>query len=369
MSTASHAQPTGIPAKPSPLTTQVWATVRLATIFAGVYLAQGALLRLILWGFFGQEAGLRFSALPSVLGLGSIRDLDAALYLFLPLLVLSLLAPRRLLASRFGRVAFACGSFAFLFALVYLGFLEYFYFEEFSSRFDIVSVDYLLYPHEVLVNIWESYPVLPILMVTAASSALLLRWLWPTISRALDGLARSRGLRGSMVTAVAVALLIVQHGGYGYFDNMNHFFASNGFEIHDRSSLPEPRFANIWGVSDEDLFAGALDTFDNLSVEGSAEGQPFFGVVLTTSITSRSLFRKVCPESRRRVVGVSPASAMQTMPWADSSSRPPNALGPRTLFSWSWPTTEPASTARPRSLCTATRSPCSSIGRVPSSPR
>ena len=117
MSTASHAQPTGIPAKPSPLTTQVWATVRLATIFAGVYLAQGALLRLILWGFFGQEAGLHFSALPSVLGLGSIRDLDAALYLFLPLLVLSLLAPRRLLASRFGRVAFACGSFAFLFAL------------------------------------------------------------------------------------------------------------------------------------------------------------------------------------------------------------------------------------------------------------
>ncbi|HEY0455448.1 MAG TPA: LTA synthase family protein, partial [Verrucomicrobiae bacterium] len=36
---------------------------------------------------------------------------------------------------------------------------EYYFFEEFRSRFNTVSVDYLMYYHEVFVNIWEFYPV------------------------------------------------------------------------------------------------------------------------------------------------------------------------------------------------------------------
>ncbi len=69
------------------------------------------------------------------------------------------------------------------------------------------------------------------------------------------------------------------YGGYGYFDNMNAYFAGNGFATSDRADMPEPRFANIWGVSDEDLFAHALDYFDRRH----ATGQPFFSIVMTTS--------------------------------------------------------------------------------------
>ena len=36
---------------------------------------------------------------------------------------------------------------------------DYFFFEEFRSRFNTVAVDYLIYPHEVFINIWDSYPV------------------------------------------------------------------------------------------------------------------------------------------------------------------------------------------------------------------
>ncbi|MGH8135310.1 MAG: hypothetical protein ACRER4_03095 [Steroidobacteraceae bacterium] len=28
------------------------------------------------------------------------------------------------------------------------------------------------------------------------------------------------------------------HGGYGYFDSMNHFLAGNGFEALDRKAIP-----------------------------------------------------------------------------------------------------------------------------------
>ena len=39
------------------------------------------------------------------------------------------------------------------------------------------------------------------------------------------------------------------YGGYGYFDNMNAFYAGNGFEVIDRTSLSadEIHFENVWG--------------------------------------------------------------------------------------------------------------------------
>ena len=71
------------------------------------------------------------------------------------------------------------------------------------------------------------------------------------------------------------------YGGYGYFDNMNAFFAGNGFQVVDRADLPADgvQFSNVWGVSDEDLL-------DRVLVDAgrqAATGQPFFSLVLTTS--------------------------------------------------------------------------------------
>ena len=56
---------------------------------------------------------------------------------------------------------------ATVFGLLYLGAVEFFFFDEFDSRFNFVAVDYLIYPHEVFVNIWQSYPVAKVLVVTA----------------------------------------------------------------------------------------------------------------------------------------------------------------------------------------------------------
>jgi phosphoglycerol transferase MdoB-like AlkP superfamily enzyme len=71
------------------------------------------------------------------------------------------------------------------------------------------------------------------------------------------------------------------YGGFGYFDNMNYFFANNGYEVIDRSQLKneEISFANIWGVSDEDLFKKVIKEND----KAYAAGKPFFDMVMTTS--------------------------------------------------------------------------------------
>jgi len=71
------------------------------------------------------------------------------------------------------------------------------------------------------------------------------------------------------------------YGGRGYFDNMNAFFAGNGYEIVDQSSIPENEihFSNAWGIADEDLYTQALKQAD------AAYGghRPFFFHVMTTS--------------------------------------------------------------------------------------
>src|SRR5690606_25995064 len=60
------------------------------------------------------------------------------------------------------------------------------------------------------------------------------------------------------------------YGGYGYFDNMNAYFAANGYRVRDRHDIPNERvgFANIWGIADEYLFDDALAQMDRAVADG-----------------------------------------------------------------------------------------------------
>jgi phosphoglycerol transferase MdoB-like AlkP superfamily enzyme len=71
------------------------------------------------------------------------------------------------------------------------------------------------------------------------------------------------------------------YGGFGYFDNMNHFFGQNGYRVVDRAAVPETdiTFANAWGACDEDLLRWTLREAD----ASAATGKPFHYFVMTTS--------------------------------------------------------------------------------------
>jgi phosphoglycerol transferase MdoB-like AlkP superfamily enzyme len=71
------------------------------------------------------------------------------------------------------------------------------------------------------------------------------------------------------------------YGGYGYFDNMNYFFANNSYTVVDREELADNEidYENIWGVADENLFTLALREIDK-TVQNN---KPAFAHVMTTS--------------------------------------------------------------------------------------
>jgi phosphoglycerol transferase MdoB-like AlkP superfamily enzyme len=100
------------------------------------------------------------------------------------------------------------------------------------------------------------------------------------------------------------------YGGYGAFDNMNYFFGHNGYQVYDRSAIPEASIhqANVWGVSDEDLYTMAMGNFDR----AHAAGKPFFAHVMTTSNHRPYTFpanRVSGPQGKRE-------SAVQYTDWA-----------------------------------------------------
>jgi phosphoglycerol transferase MdoB-like AlkP superfamily enzyme len=439
----------------------------LSLSLCACYLVLSAALRVALGIAFGSDDHLAVTDWLGVPLIGLVNDVVVALYLFLPVHLYLAVLPARVRCSTLHRTfAFGAGA-ATLFGLLYLDTAEFYFFEEFDSRFNLVAVDYLLYPHEVLVNIWDSYPVVPVLLLAAALAIAITTALWriarpraarnrplrsrtalalahvalvvaaafgtstrllavfdnrvanelsingissffealrthqldyPTYyctgdpkrlhdllrarltsdgSRQVPGRAQRRrfpapteaqleaaGRIGALETPLNVVVVVEEslgaeflgaygserglspsfdalarhgilfshayatgtrtvrgleaivasfppipsvailrqpgsdhiatwggvlrergyqtsfvYGGYAPFDDMQRFFAGNGYAVSDRTEIHHPRFSNVWGVSDEDLFSHALTIFDRLAVDG----RPFFSVVLTTS--------------------------------------------------------------------------------------
>jgi phosphoglycerol transferase MdoB-like AlkP superfamily enzyme len=123
-------------------------------------------LRLVLVAVF-RDASATVAQLAGVVAAGAATDLVVGLTALLPLcLVMSIFRLRWLSRPRpqHGVVAFAA------FALTFDAFVQYFFFEEYDARYNHLALDYLLYPTEVLGNIFASYNV-PLFLGLAAAIA------------------------------------------------------------------------------------------------------------------------------------------------------------------------------------------------------
>lgn len=431
----------------------------LPLIFACVSVGAFTALRLVLLAYSWTDLNAHPGLLVKVFAIGWVYDLAALCYFAIPFWIYLAVIPNRWYQRPWHRVltwlVFAASVYGMLFECV----AEYFFWDEFGVRFNFISVDYLVYRQEVTGNIWESYPVVPLLCAIALAT-LGLCWLvrrhvhaalaspmpptrrylaatawlvlpalaYVAIDERLQALSENRfdnelagngfyqfvhafrhneldydqfyltadegkvdtRLRallneknarflsdrpldirrhidnGGREAPVNVMLVMVEslsasylgvyggkgdltphldqlakeslwfsrlyatgtrtvrgmeaatlsipptagqsivrrphnenmpslgaifrqrgydtrfiYGGHGYFDNMNAFFRGNGFEILDRTDIPdaEIHFSNVWGVADEDLFAQAVKAAD----KSHAAKKPFFHFIMTTS--------------------------------------------------------------------------------------
>ena len=430
--------------------------LRLWWLLGGFYIVVSTLTRVVLAGVAIGQGQASLGNLPVMMAVGLLFDVVTALNLFALFALYLVVVPRRILNSRWHR-RLLFGIFSLVvFGLIYLGAVEYFFFDEFNSRFNFVAVEYLIYPHEVFVNIWQSYPVARVLVAALALTGLVI-WLMRKPLLGERTAAGSTGARFALLAILAAAIGVAQatltvntsrysqnrvvnelamngiyaffsaalnseldysayylslpdaeadervrkllttrhsnylpgsghierhvladgpaqhlnvvvlleeslgaefvgaygdkrgltpeidrlaaqgmlftrayatgtrtvrgmeavtasfppvpaesivkrphnegmfnwstvmakngyastfiYGGFGTFDNMNYFFRTNGYRVIDRTDMEKAKFANIWGVSDEDLFGNAVRVFD----EQHARGEKIFSVIMTTS--------------------------------------------------------------------------------------
>jgi len=138
---------------------------------------------------------------------GSAFDLATAACLLAPLILFLAVLPNRLARSRPTRLLIGLGVAVAVFLLLFTAVAEWIFWDEFASRFNFIAVDYLVYTHEVIGNIWQSYPVGKIL-IGLAVLALALAWplvrrSWPAAAQPLNAFGRLAGI------IVAIALPVV----------------------------------------------------------------------------------------------------------------------------------------------------------------
>ena len=133
--------------------------LKLLAAVAAVFLLLSTGTRCVL--LWKSAAEVDFSAwiLIKTFHAGFFYDIVTCAYFLAPLTALLAFAPQQLFTGRRLKFLFYVFIFVLFAVLVFTACAEYFFWEEFETRFDFVAVDYLVYQREVTENIRQSYPL------------------------------------------------------------------------------------------------------------------------------------------------------------------------------------------------------------------
>lgn len=138
---------------------------RYSLLFAFVswFLTFSFILRLAL--IFWQYEDLSFNVFTIIgtLLTGMFYDIGTVSFIAIPSLIYYFIFPNKWIGSWLDKTVVCFFTTLTIFILVFTFFAEITFWDEFKTRFNFIAVDYLIYTHEVVANIQQSYP-LPILI-------------------------------------------------------------------------------------------------------------------------------------------------------------------------------------------------------------
>ena len=116
-----------------------------------------------------------------IYAVGFFYDIVAMIYFAIPFVLYLIFVPDKVFRHRFHKPFIYLVSFITIYIMVFGGVTEYFFFYEFGVRFNFIAIDYLIYTRELINNMKESYPLLPLFSGMALLSLFILlsvrKWL------------------------------------------------------------------------------------------------------------------------------------------------------------------------------------------------
>ncbi len=142
-------------------------------LFFSAFLILSLITRTVLLLNCLREVDLKMLLLLKIYSMGLYFDVVTFGYVALPFVLYLIFLPDRLYRSRLHQSVMYIAVFLTTCLFLFSSVAEYFFFDEFGVRFNFIAVDYLIYTQEVVLNIVESYPVIPIFSAIAVVSALI----------------------------------------------------------------------------------------------------------------------------------------------------------------------------------------------------
>ena len=182
---------------------------------------------------FRDDVSGAWAQLSGAFAMGALFDLITAVFAVAPLVLWLALLPNRVARWRLHRLLIALGISVSVFSLLFNAVSEWIFWDEFSSRFNFIAVDYLIYTQEVLGNIWQSYPVGKILIVLAAFSVAvswpLARSTWLTSAEPLRWPERLAGVLFALALPVVLFQSVSSSDKNRFSSDALNELAGNGF--------------------------------------------------------------------------------------------------------------------------------------------
>lgn len=156
--------------------------------------------------------------------IGLLYDLAAASFAVIPLVLYVWLMPDKWYRSTFNKVLLSIYFLVVIGTLLFNGVSEWFFWEEFSVRYNFIAVDYLVYTTEVIGNIRQSYPVNTILvcllLISIGILFLFKKYIWKQ---------NEQPFRFKQRSLVALSLLCIPVAVYFLFSHKWKYFSANQY--------------------------------------------------------------------------------------------------------------------------------------------
>jgi len=182
----------------------------LLTLFFSIFIALSFVTRTVLlikaWHLFHRSLWL----LIKIYSVGFFYDVITMLYFAIPLVLFLIFVPDKVFRHRFHKPLIDLLFFITICIMVFDGVAEYFFFHEFGTRFNFIAIDYLIYTRELINNMKESYPLLPLFSGMALLSFFILFYVrkWFILSTVTGSLFKQRLKHGTIFLLLPILPLL-----------------------------------------------------------------------------------------------------------------------------------------------------------------
>ena len=236
----------------------------LISLVSLTFLAVSTAIRILLYTVTPKGAGFTATLMLKTAVTGFVFDLATLSYALIPLAVYLIIVPRSFSRKKWHTWLVRILFTLYVAVLLFDGCAEYFFFDEFGTRFNFIAVDYLIYTSEVIGNIRESYPLGPIFSGIAAASLTIAWLLKKRLDHAADitfagGIRRSGALL--LIPALAVLAFINISQTAISTNNFANELAGNGiYNLVAAFRNNELSFSQFYRTAPEDKVLARLHT-------------------------------------------------------------------------------------------------------------